>query len=143
MKSSLLFSRKASLPIPPSSPKLSRTVKGLKCYPTCKLTIYPPRVAEMLVGDLKLQARDERHGSPPGSPIPGILQARTLEWVAISFSMKDNILPKATVVARLSAFSCHFPELQVPQGTTKRATSKCCGLYYRRGPQKPNLYNGQ
>ena len=26
-------------------------------------------------------------GSPPGSPIPGILQARTLEWVAISFSL--------------------------------------------------------
>ena len=25
-------------------------------------------------------------GSPPGSPVPGILQARTLEWVAISFS---------------------------------------------------------
>ena len=25
-------------------------------------------------------------GSPPGSPIPGILQERTLEWVAISFS---------------------------------------------------------
>ena len=25
-------------------------------------------------------------GSPPGSPIPGVLQARTLEWVAISFS---------------------------------------------------------
>ena len=29
---------------------------------------------------------DSRYGSPPGSPIPGILQARTLEWVAISFS---------------------------------------------------------
>jgi len=29
---------------------------------------------------------DPIHGSPPGSPIPGILQARTLEWVAISFS---------------------------------------------------------
>ena len=29
---------------------------------------------------------DARDGSPPGSPIPGILQARTLEWVAISFS---------------------------------------------------------
>ena len=27
-----------------------------------------------------------RDGSPPGSLIPGILQARTLEWVAISFS---------------------------------------------------------
>ena len=25
-------------------------------------------------------------GGPPGSPVPGILQARTLEWVAISFS---------------------------------------------------------
>ena len=25
-------------------------------------------------------------GSPAGSPLPGILQARTLEWVAISFS---------------------------------------------------------
>ena len=29
---------------------------------------------------------DPRDGSPPGSPIPGILQARTLEWVAISNS---------------------------------------------------------
>ena len=30
--------------------------------------------------------------SPPGSPIPGILQARTLEWVAISFSFPINLL---------------------------------------------------
>ena len=29
---------------------------------------------------------DPIDGSPPGSPIPGILHARTLEWVAISFS---------------------------------------------------------
>ena len=29
---------------------------------------------------------DPIDGSPSGSPIPGILQARTLEWVAISFS---------------------------------------------------------
>ena len=29
---------------------------------------------------------DPTDGSPPGSPIPGILQARTLEWVATSFS---------------------------------------------------------
>ena len=29
---------------------------------------------------------DPTDGSPPGSPLPGILQARTLEWVAISFS---------------------------------------------------------
>ena len=37
---------------------------------------------------------DPRDGSPPGSPVPGILQARTLEWVAISFSKAthSNIL---------------------------------------------------
>ena len=29
---------------------------------------------------------DPKEGNPPGSPVPGILQARTLEWVAISFS---------------------------------------------------------
>ena len=29
---------------------------------------------------------DRIDGSPPGSPVPGILQARTLEWVAMSFS---------------------------------------------------------
>ena len=29
---------------------------------------------------------DPIDGSPLGSPVPGILQARTLEWVAISFS---------------------------------------------------------
>ena len=29
---------------------------------------------------------DPIDGSPPGSPVPGILQARTLEWAAVSFS---------------------------------------------------------
>ena len=29
---------------------------------------------------------DPTDSSPPGSPVPGILQARTLEWLAISFS---------------------------------------------------------
>ena len=29
---------------------------------------------------------DPRDGTPPGSAVPGILQARILEWVAISFS---------------------------------------------------------
>ena len=33
---------------------------------------------------------DPIDGSPPGSPVPGILQARTLEWVAISFSNKES-----------------------------------------------------
>ena len=33
---------------------------------------------------------DPIDGSPPGSPVPGILQARTLEWVAISFSNAEK-----------------------------------------------------
>ena len=33
---------------------------------------------------------DPIDGSPPGSPVPGILQARTLEWIAISFSSYVN-----------------------------------------------------
>ena len=37
---------------------------------------------------------DPRDGSPPGSPVPGILQARTLEWVAISFS---NMLSRLVI----------------------------------------------
>ena len=38
--------------------------------------------------------RDPIDISPPGSPVPGILQARTLEWVAISISMinLDSVL---------------------------------------------------
>ena len=46
---------------------------------------------------------DPIDGSPPGSPVPGILQARTLEWVAISFSkIKDekdiNLSDKTTKI---------------------------------------------
>ena len=33
---------------------------------------------------------DPIDGSPPGSPVPGILQARTLEWVAISSLMHES-----------------------------------------------------
>ena len=34
---------------------------------------------------------DPRDGSPPGSPVPGILQARVLEWVAIAFSDETEV----------------------------------------------------
>ena len=42
-------------------------------------------------------------GSPPGSPVPGILQARTLEWVAISFSNAWNWKVKSLSHVRLLA----------------------------------------
>ena len=44
---------------------------------------------------------DPIDGSPPGSPVPGILQARTLEWVAISFSLPSNSFSHI--------FLTHFP----------------------------------
>ena len=50
---------------------------------------------------------DPIDGSPPGSPIPGILQARTLEWVAISFSnaWKRKVKVKSLSCVRLLATS--------------------------------------
>ena len=53
------------LPCPSPTPAATATTKSLRsCLTLC----------------------DPRDSSPPGSPVPGILQARTLEWVAISFS---------------------------------------------------------
>ena len=48
---------------------------------------------------------DPIDGSPPGSPVPGILQARTLEWVAISFSnaWKWKVRVKSLICAGLLA----------------------------------------
>ena len=43
-------------------------------------------------------------GSPPGSPIPGILQARTLEWVAISFSSAGKWKVKVKSLSRVRLF---------------------------------------
>ena len=40
-------------------------------------------------------------GSPPGSPIPGILRARTLEWVAISFSNAWKWKVKVKLLSRV------------------------------------------
>ena len=64
-------------------------------------------------------------GSPPGSSVPGILQARTLEWVAISFSSAcmpakslqscptlcdptDGILPGSSVPGILQARTLEY-----------------------------------
>ena len=48
---------------------------------------------------------DPRDGSPPGSPVPGLLQARTLEWVAISFSSECMKVKSENEVAQ----SCPTP----------------------------------
>ena len=59
----------------------------------CMLILYPTILLKSLTAaaaakSLKscLTLCQPRDDSPPGSPVPGILQARTLEWIAISFS---------------------------------------------------------
>ena len=58
---------------------------------------------------------DPIDGSPPGSPVPGILQARTLEWVAISFSnawkwkVKGKSLSRVRLLATLWTTAYQFP----------------------------------
>ena len=47
---------------------------------------------------------DPIDGSPPGSPIPGILQTRTLEWVAISFSNAWKWKVKVKLLSRVQLF---------------------------------------
>ena len=47
---------------------------------------------------------DPIDGSPPGSPVPGILQARTLEWLAISFSNAWKWKVKVKLLSRVRLF---------------------------------------
>ena len=57
--------------------------------------------------------RPRRPHSPPGSPVPGILQARTLEWVAISFSNAWKWKVKVKSLSRVPTLSdpmdCSLP----------------------------------
>ena len=48
---------------------------------------------------------DPIEGSPPGSPVPGILQARILEWVAISFSNAWKWKVKVKLLSRVQLFA--------------------------------------
>ena len=62
---------------------------AVSIFYSCLLVVYSPYAAAA-AATKSLQSCptlcDPIDGSPPGSPVPGILQARTLEWVAISFS---------------------------------------------------------
>ena len=60
------------------------TPDSLCCTAVINTTLQINYAAKLLQSCLTLC--DPIDGSPPGSPVPGILQARTLEWVAISSS---------------------------------------------------------
>ena len=90
---------------------------------------------------------DPRDGSPPGSPVPGILQARTLEWVAIFFSNAWKWKGKAKSLCRIRLFATLWtaayqappsmgsskqeywsgmPERDANQGKLKKYFPPCC-----------------
>ena len=60
-----------------------------------KFLLNPAAAAKLLQSCLTLC--DPTDGSPSGSTVSGILQARTLEWVAISFSMLNPRDPKSAL----------------------------------------------
>ena len=78
---------------------------------------------------------DPIDGSPPGSPVPGILQARTLEWVAISFSnaWKWKVKVKSLSCVRLLA----TPQTAAYQAPLSMGFSR---LEYWSGVPSPSLH---
>ena len=79
------------------------TAKSLQSCPT----LCDPHAAAAKSIQSRPTLCDPKDGSPPGSPGPGILQARILEWVAISFSnaWKWKVKVKSLCRARLLATS--------------------------------------
>ena len=81
----------APIPLP-----LKHLIQSCTCLLICSAEInylpsYKPNLTAVAAAAAKScqscpTLHDPIDGSPPGSPVPGILQARTLEWVAISFS---------------------------------------------------------
>ena len=78
---------------------------------------------------------DPIDGSPPGSPVPGILQARTLEWVAISFSnaRKGKVKVKSLGHVRLLA-TPWTAAYQAPGGAVVNRTPANAGNKRDLGP---------
>ena len=78
---------------------------------------------------------DPIDGSPPGSPVPGILQARTLEWVAISFSSawKWKVKVKSLSHVQLSdLMDRSLPDSPPSMGFSRQE--------YRSGVPLPSVY---
>ena len=84
---------------------------------------------------------DPREGSPPGSPVPGILQARTLEWVAISFSNAWKWKVKVNSLSRVwlsDPVDCSLPGSSV-HGIFQARVLEWVAISFSRGSWNPCL----
>ena len=89
----------------------------LPCLLHCRQILYPlshwggPFVVTAAAAAKSLQSCPTlcgpTDGSPPGSPVPGTLQARTLEWAAISFSKAWKWKAKVRSLSRFRLFVTH------------------------------------
>ena len=85
---------------------------------------------------------DPIDGSPPGSPVPGILQARTLEWVAISFSNAWKWKVKVKSLSRVRLFATPWTTAyQAPpsMGFSSKSTGVGCHCLLQWLLKKPKL----
>ena len=72
--------------------------------PSSECPIPPNSAATAKVLQLCLTLYNPTDGSPPGFPVPGVLQARVLEWVAIAFSTElslEKVNPKIMITLLL------------------------------------------
>ena len=77
---------------------------------------------------------DPTDGTPPGSPVPGILQARTLEWVAISFSNGWKWKVKVKLLSRVQLLATPWTaahQLFHPWGFPGESTGVGCHCLLR------------
>ena len=76
---------------------------------------------------------DHIDGSPPGSHVPGILQARTLEWVAIAFSNAWKWKVKVKSLSRVRLFGTPWTVAtvlgQLKTGITLMCSDPLCSLW--------------
>ena len=78
--------------------------KKFSCPVSSNLSLIFPNAAAAKLLQSCPTLWDPIDGSPPGSPVPGVLQARTLEWVAISFSNAWKWKVKVKSLSRVGLF---------------------------------------
>ena len=81
---------------------------------------------------------DPIDGSPPGSPVPGILQARTLQWVAISFCNAWKWKAKGKSLNRVRLFATPLTAAhQAPLSMEFSRQEYWSGLSFSKGSSQP------